>query len=95
MSPAKELLAIARDAWPLSTPLACHMPTTLAVVLGDFARLVRDGGDPDATNSAASRELGNLILNALRYADDLGLDVDDCIASAAAAQRAYRERRGL
>lgn len=39
-----------------------------------------------------TRELGNLILTAARYLDDLGIGLPDAIDAATAAQHAYRTR---
>lgn len=92
MTPAQHLLAQARAVWPEGERVD-RMPTILAVIVGDYARAIRDL--PLDFNRQAKRELGNLVLTALRYADDLGLHVDDCVEDALEAQERWRRENGI
>jgi hypothetical protein len=67
-----------------------HVAVAAATVVGDIARLARDqreGQELDRT--ALAKELGNLMLSAPRWADDLGLDLQECLQAADDAQRRY------
>lgn len=75
---------------PVSVP-------TIAIVLGKIhgdlcyqARRVLEGRD--ASTDDLRRELGNLITTAVRWVDDLGFDIDDCLQASYTAQRAYVAR---
>jgi hypothetical protein len=93
-TPSQALLSLARDAWPDPTPPE-QMCTNLLVILGDLARCLRSYAETGLVPADVDRELGNLVLNALRYADDLFRDVDQAVVAAAAAQRVWRETHGL
>ncbi len=87
-----EVFATTRAAFPEPTPPG-RMLELLTVVLGDAARLLRgrgEGGPLDREELA--RELGNLVLTALRLVDDLGQDVPASLAVAAASHVRYAER---
>lgn len=88
----RELLATARTIWGNLRMTLPDITIAATVVVGDLARAARDGTD----DNDAARELGNLILSSIRWADDLGLDLDECIRLATLAQIAHveRERRG-
>ena len=73
----------------------------LLVTAGDLARLARRFGSVhweeiqgelpariDARNEL-KKELGNVIFSTIRWCDDLGLDVNECIARAIDAQAAF------
>lgn len=88
-----DLIALGRDIWGDRRIYLADLPVLAAVIVGDLARIARthtENGHVD--NADLEREVGNLILSATRWADDLGLNPDQCIAAAAAAQRAYVAR---
>jgi hypothetical protein len=66
------------------------------VGVGDLARLARDGHD-GALNSAnhnewrrqVKKELGNILFSTIRWIDDLGLDVLECLDLAIEAQEKF------
>jgi hypothetical protein len=72
-----------------------HIVTCAQVIVGDLARQVRnlkETGHCDRDEIA--KELGNLIVSAIRWADDLELDPENCVNRALEAQAAYtREHR--
>jgi hypothetical protein len=84
-----ELLARAREIWagqPLMT--LPEVAVAACVVAGDLARAARAPLSPHSWQDA-ERELGDLVLSAVRWAADMGLDLGDCLAAAEQAQRVY------
>ena len=65
----------------------------LTVGVGDLARLDRDftGADEDMKSwkRALKKELGNIIFSTIRWIDDLGLDVLECLDLAIEAQEKF------
>ena len=59
----------------------------LAVVTGDIARCAR--GAKKDEDEDVGKELGNLVLSAFRWMDDLGFDPAACVEKALWAQRDY------
>jgi hypothetical protein len=94
--PGAELLLRALDVWGSPTATAHEAAVILTVVVGDIARIARDGtkGLDDEDAHRMARELGNLMLTAPRLAAAFGLDPDACITAAVAAQRAWVAKRG-
>jgi hypothetical protein len=60
----------------------------LMVGVGDVARLARDVQVPDRS-SELKKELGNIIFSTVRWIDDLGLDVLECLDLAIEAQEKF------
>lgn len=85
------LLETGRDIWGDSETRCEDLPIRLAVMVGDIARVVRDADEARAPvdQDEIAKELGNFVLSAIRWADDLGLDPVECIELAAEAQRRY------
>lgn len=89
-----ELLGLSRAIWRGDRLGLPEISTCVAVVCGDLARQARAANEGQPVDLAeAGKELGNLILSAVRWCDDLGLDPSECIAAAAEAQRAYAAAR--
>lgn len=71
----------------------------LMVGVGDLARLARDhrnlpmdpsnGAVSVAINNELKKELGNVIFSTIRWVDDLGLDVLECLDLAIEAQEKF------
>lgn len=57
----------------------------MGVVYGDLCRQARDGVEDDELK----KELGNMIVSSIRWCDDLGLDPNECIEKALAAQKKF------
>lgn len=94
MADTEELLDWARRIWngtptmTLQTIVAAH-----GKVHGDICEVARTMDESALLDEAAlAKELGNLILSAIRWADDLGLDIDECIQLAKDAQYRYATR---
>ena len=89
----RDILAEGRRIWgdrslSLGDALLHH-----AKVTGDLALLWRNRFQGHSIEPAdMEREVGNLIVSWIRWADDLGLDPVDCIRAALAAQEQYAER---
>jgi len=94
-----------RPVGPDSTAQLPGVVVRMMVTVGDLARIARTYGSvhwkpiqgelekrSDARNEI-KKELGNLILSAVRWADDLGLSVNECVARAVVAQYAFAESR--
>jgi hypothetical protein len=60
----------------------------LMVGVGDLARLARNIQVPDRS-SELKKELGNIIFSTIRWVDDLGLDVLECLDLAIEAQEKF------
>jgi hypothetical protein len=94
VSDLKALLADARGIWGDRRMSLPEIAVALGVVHGDICRLARDDQEGlPATRLDLERELGNLILSAIRWADDQHLGLSDCLHRAELAQRAYVEKR--
>ena len=60
-------------------------------VFGDLCRFARNAPKDKATHTDAElkKELGNMIVSTIRWCDDLGYDVEECIARAIEAQKKF------
>jgi hypothetical protein len=88
----------ARQIWGESgKPSLDWIVIRLMVGVGDLARLARDGGPRSARILAEEherfrelkKELGNIIFSTIRWIDDLGLDVLECLDLAIEAQEKF------
>lgn len=94
-SAARVLQEYAVSHWDGPPAPLQEIPVFAAVVLGDVARAARrviEEDDPDGAEREAGRELGNLVLSSLRWMEDLGLEVTDCLEAAARSQAEYGQR---
>ncbi len=90
----------ARQIWGDDKLLLPEVVPRLMVGVGDLARLVRDAwcGNPGAEDHERWRrelkkELGNIIFSTIRWVDDLGLDVLECLDLAIEAQEKFANSR--
>jgi hypothetical protein len=88
----------ARQIWGTDKLALRAVVNRLMVGVGDLARLARDGGAPIAQNFAVDqkswnhelkKELGNVVFSTIRWIDDLGLDVLECLDLAIEAQEKF------
>ena len=88
------ILAEERRIWgPPELGLA-HVAILLGKIVGDVCLQVRQSYEGRyVSRGDVEREFGNLITSTVRFADDLGFDVHQCIERAFDAQRAYRAAR--
>ena len=66
----------------------------LTVGIGDIARVARDGVRSDACEEEerirqVKKEFGNILFSTIRWIDDLGLDVLECLDLAIEAQEKF------
>lgn len=92
----EQLLKLAESIWGHRTwrmDLA-QVTIALGVVAGDINRAARDSQEGRAVNGAEVRkELGNLILSAVRWCAELGYSPAEAVEAAAEAQRRYVQGR--
>jgi hypothetical protein len=91
----------ARQIWGPSNHTFSQIVTRLMVGVGDLARLARDNGGfslpmesthgavATGVNNELKKELGNIIFSTIRWVDDLGLDVLECLDLAIEAQEKF------
>lgn len=82
------ILASGRRIWGADRMELPAIANCATVVVGDLARAARDITE-GASSGDAQREVGNLVVSSVRWADDLGYDVGGCITAALDAQTAY------
>ena len=84
-----------RQIWGESRHSLGEIVVRLMVGVGDLARLARDDFDPADMGLLAQyhrelkKELGNIIFSTIRWCDDLGLDVMECLDLAIEAQKKF------
>ncbi len=86
-----DVLREARTAWgdkKLSLP---QILIRLGVIYGDLCRWERNAtkDSPHHTDEELQKELGNIIVSMIRWCDDLGYDLEDCVALALDAQKKF------
>lgn len=93
----------ARQIWGKDSLLLDEIVVRLMVGVGDIARIARTWGAletwadvPDDSNVALGavrhglkKELGNIVFSTIRWIDDLGLDVLECLDLAIEAQEKF------
>ena len=90
------LLVQGRQIWGDDRLTLPQFAIRLMVGVGDLSRLARDHrwiGTPDPLSEAhvneLKKELGNIIFSTIRWVDDLGLDVLECLDLAIEAQEKF------
>ena len=90
-----------RQIWGDTRHTLPEIMVRLMVGVGDMARLARDGNRlTEKLHSAAAadrsaaelkKELGNVLFSTIRWIDDLGLDVMECLEFAIEAQEKFAQ----
>ena len=88
-----------RQIWGESRHTLYDVVIRMMVGVGDIARLTRDGTIDEFTRRRATdaelrelkKELGNIIFSTIRWCDDLGLDVMECLDLAIEAQKKFAQ----
>lgn len=79
----------ARQIWGDKKHTFPEIALRLMVGVGDLSRHARDASvDPDVVRDV-KKEFGNVIFSMIRWADDLGLDVLECLDLAIEAQEKF------
>lgn len=85
-----ERLAQARQIWGDEKLTIEEIIVRLNVNVGDISRLARNKAETGKLDETElKKELGNTIFSLIRWCDDLGFDVSECLELAQAAQRRY------
>jgi hypothetical protein len=86
----------ARQIWGTDTLTLPQIVLRLMVGVGDLARIARNGVPPLSDGAIAlgvraeiKKELGNVVFSTIRWIDDLGLDVLECLDLAIEAQEKF------
>lgn len=91
------LLVQGRQIWGETRHTLPQIMTRLTVGVGDLARLARDGGygigagQYEEARRELKKELGNVVFSTVRWIDDLGLDVLECLDLAIDAQEKFAQ----
>lgn len=88
-----ELKSEARAIWGEEKLTLSQIIVRLGVSIGDLCRWERNANkdQPKRTETELKKELGNIIFSTIRWCDDLGLDPEECISVAKAAQRKFAQ----
>lgn len=84
-----------RQIWGGTRHSAPEIAIRLMVGAGDIARLARDDYNPHESGAFTQykrelkKELGNILFSTVRWIDDLGLDVLECLDLAIEAQEKF------
>lgn len=86
----RELLDRGRLIWGNHRYRIDEIVVRLMVGVGDLARLARSSAPTlDEYQHEVKKELGNVIFSTIRWCDDLGFDVIECLALAIEAQKKF------
>lgn len=78
-----------RQIWGAKKHTYEEIVVRLMVSVGDMARHARDGAVDQEAVKSTKKEFGNVIFSMIRWADDLGLDVIECLDLAIEAQEKF------
>ncbi len=86
-----DLLKQAREIWGEEKLTEEQIVVRMGKVFGDICRHARnEASDKEMhTQEELEKEFGNMIFSTIRWADDLGLDPETCVAKAIETQRKY------
>lgn len=93
----RALLVQGRQIWGETRHSLPEIVLRLTVGVGDLARLARDAPEfskehwSHTVKGELKKELGNVIFSTIRWIDDLGLDVLECLDLAIAAQEKFAQ----
>jgi hypothetical protein len=89
-----ELLQKERAIWGNDKQALEHIVICMGKNYGDLSKQARskiENGQLDEIE--LKKELGNMIASTIRWIDDLGFSVDECIELALKSQKAYKGRQ--
>lgn len=90
-----EMLSEGRRIWGTPKLAPTHIVTCMGVVFGDIARCVRDIPHDEHAMENLKKEMGNMILSTIRWADDLRMDVTEVVGLAVMAQEEKAKQRPM
>ncbi|MGZ6005358.1 MAG: hypothetical protein ACXWLH_04375 [Candidatus Saccharimonadales bacterium] len=88
-----ELLKRERQIWGDNQQAIEHIVVCMGKTFGDISAQARakiEKGEFDAIE--LKKELGNMIASTVRWVDDLGFDIQECINLALQSQQKYKEK---
>lgn len=88
----EELLKKEREIWGNDKQALEHIVIAMGKVYGDISAQARDKIEKGEFDEAElKKELGNMIASTIRWADDLGFDVNECVELALESQKKYKK----
>lgn len=89
----QSLLERSRDIWGDEKLDAKGIVVRMGVMLGDISRYARNAPKDTAkhTDEELKKELGNFIFSSIRWCDDQGYDVEECINLAIDCQKRFQK----
>ena len=89
-----KLIIKANEIWGDEKLSEDEIAVRLGVVYGDICRYIRDKSDNKAVNEHKfKKELGNVIFSTIKWADQLGYSVEECLNLAIKAQTNFAKTR--
>jgi hypothetical protein len=87
------ILAVGRQIWGDRRMTLDEITVVIGVVYGDICRQTRAMQENEAIDhDELQKEFGNLIVSVVRWCDDLGYDVQECLEKSITAQKQYVEQ---
>lgn len=91
----KQILTDSRAVWGNKKLILSQIIIRMGKIYGDICRYARGESIADrSSEDELKKELGNLIVSATRWCDDLGFDPYECVSLAVAAQKRYVAYQG-
>lgn len=89
----KDLVKQGHEIWGDERPALYQIIPRMGIIFGDICRWERNALKDKAmhTEEELKKELGNMILSSIRWADDLGYDPEECINLAFACQKKFEK----
>jgi hypothetical protein len=92
----ENILKQARQIWGDDRLSLEEIIIRLNVNVGDISRLARNKAETGKLDEIElKKELGNTIFSLIRWCDDLGYDVAECLQRAETAQQKYVQQRKI
>lgn len=88
-----ELLKQSRKIWGKQKLTLSQIIVRMGKIFGDICRWERNAPKDKKihTKNELKKEMGNMILSAIRWCDDLGFDPEECIEEALKAQKKFKK----
>jgi len=85
----RDLLKEGREIWGDERLSLNEIVPRLGKNFGDICKVARKARPDDYNEEELKKELGNTIFSLIRWTDDLGFDIEECIEKAKKAQREF------
>ena len=89
----KNLLEKGKEIWGSEKLTLSKIIVRMGKVYGDICRWERDAQKDKETHTdeELKKELGNIIFSTIRWCDDLGYNLEDCINKAVECQQKFKK----